>query len=573
MVKLTWRIWLVIILVIIFALVIINPASFTKGLLVKDVDVNSSSSLAGIKKGEILQVINNNKIEKIQDYYDFINSLKFEPIRLKVITNNGTFNYESTTLDFFTENDTITSVSGPALQLGLKEGFKVIKINNYSLSNYSLEDIKLELEPKVKIEIKTNKGDYTFLTSQNLGLTLIEIPKTRIVTGLDLQGGARALVKPEQKITDQEFESLLSTVRYRFNVYGITDVNIRKAQDISGTSYMVVELAGATPKELKDLVSKQGKFEAKIGNQTIFVGGHNDITFVCRNDASCAYVKECPQVQDGYACSFNFAVHLSSNAAKRHANITGGLSENLSEGKRYLNETLDLYLDDILVDQLFIDVDLKGKEATEVSVSGSGVGKTQEEAYTAAQENMKKLQTVLITGSLPFKLEISKLDSISPLLGKQFMKSIILAVIVAFIAVFVVIYVRYRKLAFFVPVAVTLFSEIFLILGVAALIKWNIDLPSIAGIIAAIGTGVDDQVVMLDESRSRKQFSLKERIKGAFFMIMAAFATVVVSLIPLMWAGAGLLRGFAVTTLIGISIGVFITRPAFADILKLVVKD
>ena len=42
---------------------------------------------------------------------------------------------------------------------------------------------------------------------------------------------------------------------------------------------------------------------------------------------------------------------------------------------------------------------------------------------------------------------------------------------------------------------------------------------------------------------------------------------------PLLWAGAGLLKGFAVTTIIGISAGVFITRPAFAEIVKRVVKD
>jgi len=39
-------------------------------------------------------------------------------------------------------------------------------------------------------------------------------------------------------------------------------------------------------------------------------------------------------------------------------------------------------------------------------------------------------------------------------------------------------------------------------------------------------------------------------------------------LLPLIWAGAGLLRGFAITTIIGISVGVFITRPAFSDVVK-----
>ena len=45
---------------------------------------------------------------------------------------------------------------------------------------------------------------------------------------------------------------------------------------------------------------------------------------------------------------------------------------------------------------------------------------------------------------------------------------------------------------------------------------------------------------------------------------MAAWAVGVVSMIPLFWAGAGLLTGFALSTIIGISIGVFITRPAYA---------
>ena len=39
-------------------------------------------------------------------------------------------------------------------------------------------------------------------------------------------------------------------------------------------------------------------------------------------------------------------------------------------------------------------------------------------------------------------------------------------------------------------------------------------------------------------------------------------------MIPLFWVGAGLIKGFALTTIIGISAGVFITRPAFASIVE-----
>ena len=112
------------------------------------------------------------------------------------------------------------------------------------------------------------------------------------------------------------------------------------------------------------------------------------------------------------------------------------------------------------------------------------------------------------------------------------------------------------------------FSEVIIILGIASLIQWNLDLASIAGILATIGTGFDDQIVILDEAKQKTILSLKQRLKRAFAIIMGAYFTAVVALIPLLWAGAGLFKGFAITTIIGISIGVFITRPAFSEVIR-----
>jgi len=107
-----------------------------------------------------------------------------------------------------------------------------------------------------------------------------------------------------------------------------------------------------------------------------------------------------------------------------------------------------------------------------------------------------------------------------------------------------------------------------IILGVAAMIRWNLDLPSIAGIIATIGTGIDQQIVILDEVGQEKTLSIKDRMKRALFVIGTAYVTTVAALIPLYWAGAGLFKGFAFTTIIGITAGVLITRPAFAEMIK-----
>ena len=49
---------------------------------------------------------------------------------------------------------------------------------------------------------------------------------------------------------------------------------------------------------------------------------------------------------------------------------------------------------------------------------------------------------------------------------------------------------------------------------------------------------------------------------------MGAYFTALVSLLPIIWAGAGLFKGFAITTIIGITVGVFVTRPAFSEIVR-----
>ena len=575
MAKISLRIGILIISLILALFFIINFNAFSGGVQVSDVSINSSAFDAGISKGEIIKQVDGVSVNSITAFYDEVSKIHILPVEIKVQTDSGLFKYDSTVLGFeLDENNTIISLSNASSASGLKKNMTVEWINNYSLEDYSFSDIKEKVEPRQRIEILTNQEDYIFLTNENLGISVKPLSKTNIQTGLDIQGGARALVKPERRLDSMEMADLKAVIEQRLNTYGIKDVVVREASNpFSGEQFLVIELSGATPKELQDLIAKQGKFEAKIGNETIFVGGKGDITKVCKDDATCSGISQCVRTDQGYSCRFSFELSLSTKAARKQAEVTSHLSENISNGESYLNETLDLYLDDNLIDKLFISSDLKGKETTTVSVSGSGFGNSRQDATLNAQENMKKLQTVLITGSLPFKLNIEKLDTVSPTVGQEFTRSILIAALVAFIGVCIVIYLRFKKMKLFIPIIITVISEVLLTLGIAALIKWNMDLPSIAGIIAAIGTGVNDQVVMLDESETSKSYTIKERIKRAFFVIFSSYAVGLVSLFPLWFAGAGLLRGFALTTALGISVGVFITRPAFADILSKLTKE
>ena len=462
-----------------------------------------------------------------------------------------------------------------ALEGGLRSNMIIQSINGQTISNVDdyakIINSIFPVQNKTKLTITTSSSEIILFVEEAPKITVANIPKTKLKTGLDLSGGARALVKPEIPVSAEQINELVTVTSNRLNVFGISDVSVKAVSDLSGNNFMLVEVAGATTADLNELLSKQGKFEAKIGNETLFVGGNKDITYVARTGEQ-AGIYSCGTYQEGEVCQFRFAISLSEEAAKRHAEITGKLDIS-AENPEYLSQKLDLYLDDILVDSLFISKDLKGQETTQISIQGSGTGADREEAYNNAIADMNHLQTVLITGSLPYKLEIVKIDTISPDLGKEFTKNIIILALIVFLAVSIVLFIKYRKIKITLSVILTMFSEAVITLAIAALIKWNLDAPSIAGIIAGMGTGVNDQIVILDEAVSNTQSSLKERIKNALFIIFGAFFTIVAAMLPLFWAGAGMLKGFALTTIIGVSVGILITRPAFAEIVRSIIKE
>tara|TARA_Y100000034_G_scaffold97007_1_gene118338 strand:- start:1316 stop:2857 length:1542 start_codon:yes stop_codon:yes gene_type:complete len=505
--KLTWKIWLLIV-VLAFSLLSIfgfPPQFFQKGVLITSVETNSTVFEEGLRQGQIIIGVDGKKIDNLDD-------------------------------------------------------FSKIMQGKY-LSNES-----------IKTTINTKNSEIILFSRNTPEITISEIPKTNIKTGLDLSGGSRALVQAkDKKLTTQEINELVDITNNRLNEFGLTDLKVIPVSDLTGDYFMLVEIAGATPKDLKEILSKQGKFEAKIGNETIFIGGERDIASVSRS-AQGAFIETCDQSSNGYFCRFRFSIFLSENAAKRHAEVTGKLDLN-ETNPEYLSEKLDLFLDDKLVDSLFIGEGLKGRITTQISISGSGSGETQEQAYNNAGDSMQKLQTILITGSLPYKLEIVKLDTVSPLLGKEFIKSIFLAGFSALLGVSIIIFFRYKKFNSSLALLFTSVSEVIIILGIASFIDWNLDLPSIAGILATIGTGIDHQIIILDESKQNLFLSIKQRLKRAFSIILGAYFTSIFALLPLLWAGAGLLKGFAITTIIGITVGVLITRPAFSDVVGMIEKD
>jgi len=556
---------IILLVFIIFAIIAMNPRPGADGVAIRSVITNSAAAEAGIQQPspttspvsrERILAINNRQINDVSSYYDYVNSLKpNQSVQIK--TNRGLYRLVTREdIEIVELNETETKIVEEIITVNETINGTVVEVNK---TITKIIDV-----PKTK---QVSHG------LEDIGMRVFKAPKTNIRKGLDLQGGTRVLLQPETPLLPQDMQTLIDNMGERLNVYGLSDLIIRDATDLTGNQYILVEIAGANEEEIRELLAKQGKFEAKIANKTVFTGGQ-DIVFVCRS-ADCAGIDPnigCTISGGESLCRFRFSISITPDAAQRQADATRNLLI-VAEG-RYLSEPLELYLDDTKVDELNIGVELQGSATTDIQISGSGVGASQQEAVFNAITNMKRLQTVLITGSLPIKLEIAKIDAISPLLGEEFLRNALIVGFFSLVSVGIVIFIRYRKLEVAIPMVIISFTEVVMLLGVAALIGWNIDLAAVAGIIIAVGTGIDHQIVIADETLRGERYitNWRERIKNAFFIIMASYFTVVVALIPLVFAGAGLLKGFAITTILGASIGVFISRPVFARVIEILLR-
>jgi len=365
--------------------------------------------------------------------------------------------------------------------------------------------------------------------------------------GLDLRGGSIIQLRLDQPVDSSTMDTVTSILDRRLDAFGVKDINVRG----SGDQGVVVEIAGVRPEEVVDIIGNPGKFEAKIENKTVLTGA--DIITVS------------PIEVVGKEGRVPFRVTLEG--AQRFAEAAKGRA----------GTPVDMYLDDRLVSSPILSEGVAtGVPVTDVEITVPGTSRED------AEKQARDTQIFLQSGSLPVKVEIIGIDSVSAELGDQFVNGALISGLATLIVVSSIMFVRYRVPKLVIPIIFVSLAELILILGTASLLRFNIDLPAIAGIIAAIGTGVDDQIIITDEvlkenktKQKRSRTGLRIKIKEAFFIIFAAAATLIAAMLPLAYVGfsrgytgIGILSGFAFTTIIGILVGIFITRPVYAKFIE-----
>ncbi len=342
----------------------------------------------------------------------------------------------------------------------------------------------------------------------------------------------------------------------KINSLGTKDAKVNTLTGFNNVArYVRVEMAGVDMKQAQEIVGKQGKFEIRIqttGNETEHVLSGDSITSV-------QLPSQEPPGSDKWGVSFT--LDDAGAAAFQLAAIQYGATTDPA------NHYLLMILDNQTVYSAPLSEDLAGQLQTQkirqlYASTGSG---------TYGSQQATQLEIHLRAGALPVDVSIAGSGGTSAPLGERYKLMAVLSALFALVAVGCVVYFRYREPGIVLPMVFINASEVIILLGFIALIRFQMDLPTIAGLVAVLGTGIDQLVIITDEILHEGKVPSPnlylKRLARALAIIVAAASTVIIAMVPLALMDLSTLKGFAIITILGVVVGVAITRPAYGRVI------
>ncbi len=204
-------------------------------------------------------------------------------------------------------------------------------------------------------------------------------------------------------------------------------------------------------------------------------------------------------------------------------------------------------------------------------ISGGAQGDTPAEKQTDAYNKEKGIQSILKGGALPIQISIGSKTTIPAPLGSEFLKLSVIGLFISLIAISLLVSVRYRKMNILLPIIAISVSEMIILLSILG--SFTIDLAAMAGIIAAIGVGVDAQIVITDELLKKSAGTPQERLENAFTIITTNVVVAIFAMVPLLFSGMVEIIGFAISTILGSLLGLLISRPSYAALVQNIAEE
>ncbi len=191
-------------------------------------------------------------------------------------------------------------------------------------------------------------------------------------------------------------------------------------------------------------------------------------------------------------------------------------------------------------------------------------------------QEAKVLSQRLNAGALRVPIKLVSQQTVGPTLGKISVKQSVTAAIFGLIIVSIFMIIFYRIPGLLADIA--LLSYGFIILALFKLIPVTLTLAGISGFILSIGIAVDANILIFERlkeeiKRGRSLDSaIDEAFKRAWPSIRDGNISTLITCVILIWFSTSIVKGFAITLMIGILVSIFSAMFITKIFLKIIVK-
>jgi preprotein translocase subunit SecD len=377
--------------------------------------------------------------------------------------------------------------------------------------------------------------------------------------GLDLKGGTHLVYRADFSSIEPgtEAEALsgaIAVIEKRVDALGVSEPVIQKL----GEDRIVVELAGISEIEkAKNLIGQTALLEfgelIEEGEEARWVdelGEWKSVTAVVDGEEvelSSRYFKENTYVSQDNLGKVVLVFEWNETGSKMFEEIT----------KRLLNQPLGIFLG---------DEPLRGDDGIPIApyirsvISDRGII----EGLSLAEAS--ELSRLLNAGRIPVPLTPIYEQTVSPILGSDFVDMSLRAGIIGLILVIVFMMVYYRLPGALASAALMFY--VFSVLAIFKLVPVTLSLAGIGGFVLSIGMAVDANVLIFERLKEELRLgrTLGAAIEGGFKRAWPAIrdsniTTFIVCGI-LYWLGSSIISsapvmGFAITLAIGVAVSMF----------------
>ncbi len=419
-----------------------------------------------------------------------------------------------------------------------------------------------------------------FLNNKLAGkVTLPKVPDKPFKLGLDLQGGTHLLYQTDLTniaVADRKnaLAGLRDVIERRVNYFGVREPQVlveessqRLVIELAGIKDVTeaIKMIGETPflefkeqkpqEEVDKIMAKRKELEGKSFEdmqkitdwQLAFEEPFNPTQLTGR------YLKKAELAFEPTTNKPVVSIEFNDEGSK--------LFEQLTE--KNVGKPLAIYIDNELISAPTVQEKISGGKA---QISGNF---TLDEAKSLARN--------LNAGALPVPIKLISQETIGPSLGQVSLERSLKAGIIGFVLVIVFMIILYRLPGILASLALTIY--IALVLSLFKAIPVTLTLAGIAGFILSIGMAVDANILifarMREELKSGRSLALavEQGFQRAWPSIRDSNANSIIVTLILFNFGAGFIKGFALTLMIGIILSLFSAIFITRNFLRLVENE